>query len=68
LKRREENPMVVKKATRVKIEKKVMKKIPFDFPSPEAKEVYLVGEFNDWDTHATKMRKDKNGYGKRLSP
>jgi 1,4-alpha-glucan branching enzyme len=40
------------------------RKVQFEFPSPEAKEVYLVGEFNHWDTHANKMKKDKNGIWK----
>ena len=41
--------------------KVLTKKVPFEFPSPDAKEVYLVGEFNQWDIHANLMKKDKNG-------
>jgi len=37
------------------------RKVQFEFLSPEAKEVYLVGKFNNWDTHANIMKKDKGG-------
>jgi len=37
------------------------RKVQFEFPSPEATEVCLVGEFNNWDTHANIMKKDKDG-------
>jgi 1,4-alpha-glucan branching enzyme len=41
---------------------KVMtRKVLFEFLSPEAKEVYLAGEFNRWDTHANTMERDKDG-------
>ena len=40
------------------------KKVQFECPSPEAKEVYLVGDFNHWDTQANKMKKDKSGIWK----
>jgi len=42
------------------------KKVQFECPSPEAKEVYLVGDFNHWDTHANKMKKDKSGIWKLM--
>ena len=37
---------------------------------PEAREVYLVGEFNNWNPRADRMAKTKNGFRKtlRLSP
>ena len=41
--------------------KSLTRKVQFECPSPEAKEVYLVGDFNHWDTHANKMKKDKSG-------
>jgi len=31
--------------------------VEFTFYSPEAKKVYLVGEFNNWDTYAIPMKK-----------
>jgi len=40
------------------------RKVAFEFPSPEAKEVYLVGEFNNWDTQANLMKKDRKGLWK----
>lgn len=38
--------------------------------NPEAKEVYLVGEFNNWDTRADRMIKRKGEFRKtlRLAP
>ena len=30
-------------------------------PSAETREVYLVGDFNDWQTHSQPMRKAKDG-------
>jgi len=39
-------------------------KATFKFPReacPEAKTVHLVGEFNNWDSTATPMKKLKNG-------
>ena len=35
--------------------------VSFSFHSPEAKQVYLVGEFNHWDSHAIPMRIGKEG-------
>lgn len=37
---------------------------------PDAREVYLVGEFNNWNPRADRMAKTKNGFRKtlRLSP
>ena len=40
------------------------KKSQFEFSAPEAGEVYLAGEFNNWDVQATPMKKDKNGIWK----
>jgi 1,4-alpha-glucan branching enzyme len=39
-------------------------KIQFEFPAPEAKTVSLGGDFNDWDTFANQMQKDKKGIWK----
>jgi 1,4-alpha-glucan branching enzyme len=36
------------------------KRVEFEFPFPEAKEVYLVGEFNQWDPRANIMKKDRD--------
>jgi 1,4-alpha-glucan branching enzyme len=40
------------------------KKVAFAFPSPEAKQVSLVGEFNHWDRDANPMKKDRKGVWK----
>jgi hypothetical protein len=45
--------------------KKIEKKIEFTLYAPESMEVYLVGDFNHWDTHLLPMKKDKkNGVWK----
>jgi len=38
--------------------------IKFEFSSPEAKEVSLVGNFNQWNSQANPMKKDKKGIWK----
>ncbi len=40
------------------------KKVQFEFLAPEALKVYLAGDFNDWDTSANAMKKDKKGLWK----
>lgn len=40
------------------------KKIEFEFPAPDATKVYLSGDFNNWDTSANPMKKDKKGLWK----
>ena len=37
------------------------RKVEFEFLAPQAKEVYLVGNFNNWDASETPMNKDKKG-------
>ena len=47
------------------------KKVEFMMKAPEAKEIYLVGDFNRWDTKSMAMKKDKHGIWSaemRLSP
>jgi len=36
----------------------------FELSAQEAQEVYLVGEFNNWDTRSHPMEKDQNGIWK----
>lgn len=36
-------------------------KVQFEFPAPDAHKVYVTGDFNNWDTHANLMKKDKKG-------
>ncbi len=40
------------------------KKVQFEFPAPDATKVYLSGSFNNWDTSANPMKKDKKGLWK----
>lgn len=40
---------------------KVAKRVQFEFLPPEAKEVFLAGDFNQWDVSAYPMNQDKNG-------
>lgn len=49
-----------------KADKPDYKEIEFTFYAPEAKEVFLVGEFNNWDIHSTPMEK-KNGKDWKVS-
>ncbi len=45
-------------------ESAVKKKVDFTLFAPEAREVFLVGEFNQWDTRSIPMKKDKKGLWK----
>jgi 1,4-alpha-glucan branching enzyme len=43
----------------------------FSLHAPEAREVFLAGEFNSWDSQSLPMKKDKQGFWKtkiKLSP
>ena len=43
----------------------------FDYESPSAGQVYLTGDFNNWDFHSLPMKKDKGGLWRltlRLKP
>jgi len=53
------------KATRVKA---TPKKVQFEFSAPEAREVFVAGEFNNWDARANPLKKDKNGMWKLTLP
>jgi len=37
------------------------KKVEFSFSAPEAKEVFLTGEFNHWDIRSMPMKRGKDG-------
>jgi len=60
--------MAVKKSTKIdKPKVKVMtRKVQFEYTAPEAQEVYLAGDFNNWDTSANPMKKDKKGLWKTV--
>ncbi|SDI36843.1 isoamylase early set domain-containing protein [Winogradskyella thalassocola] len=36
-------------------------KVTFSVPAEEAKSVAVVGSFNEWNTEATELKKQKNG-------
>lgn len=36
-------------------------KVTFAYKAPEVKELSLVGDFNEWNTSATPLKKSKNG-------
>ena len=37
----------------------------FELYAPDAREVYLAGEFNNWDTRSLSMKKDSKGTWKK---
>jgi 1,4-alpha-glucan branching enzyme len=37
------------------------KKVRFNLHAPEARRVFLAGDFNNWDVHNLPMKKDKKG-------
>ncbi len=45
-------------------EKSIEKAIEFTYSAPEAKDVFLAGEFNQWDIYSLPMKKDKKGVWK----
>lgn len=48
-----------------------MREVTFTYYAPTAKKVYLAGKFNDWNTTALLMKKDKDGTWRttvRLTP
>jgi 1,4-alpha-glucan branching enzyme len=52
------------KSVSKKKEKPVEKTVEFTFNAPEAKEVFLAGEFNAWDNQSLPMKKSKGGVWK----
>ena len=56
--------MAEKRSTGTAKAKTRILKVSFEFPAPEAQEVYLVGNFNTWDTSANPIKKDKKGVWK----
>jgi 1,4-alpha-glucan branching enzyme len=43
-------------------------KVKFEFAASEAREVFLAGDFNNWDTRTNPMKKDKKGVWKATLP
>jgi 1,4-alpha-glucan branching enzyme len=59
------------KSVTQKKEKSIEKTVEFTFRAPEARKVFLAGEFNNWDTRSLPMKKDKKGVWKikiKLTP
>jgi len=59
--------MTTKKTTvkkTIKKEEKTTAKVQFVFNGPDAQKVSLGGDFNNWDTQAAPMKKDKKGIWK----
>ena len=58
--------------TKIKTRQKIKRKrVTFSLENAEAKEVFLMGDFNNWRPEKHPMRKDKNGTWKKqvmLSP
>jgi len=51
----------MKNSVREEDVKKSDKKVEFILAAPEAKEVFLSGEFNDWNIRSIPMKRNKNG-------
>lgn len=58
--------MVTRKKTESKVAsaKSRSRKIQFEFSAPEAIEVAVAGNFNQWNTQANPMKKDNKGIWK----
>ena len=58
--------MAKKKETDASVatKKSVTKKVPFEYLAPDAHDVYLAGDFNNWDVLANPMKRDKKGLWK----
>jgi 1,4-alpha-glucan branching enzyme len=44
--------------------KETERKVEFSLSAPEAREVFLTGEFNHWDIRSMPMKRGKDGYWK----
>ena len=53
-----------RESTSKKKEKSIEKTVEFALRVPEARKVFLAGEFNGWDTQSLPMKKDKSGIWK----
>jgi 1,4-alpha-glucan branching enzyme len=47
---------------RVSERQTVMRRVTFKIKAPSAKEVTLVGDFNNWNAHEHPMKKDEEGF------
>lgn len=59
------SPSPANQDKRVKeVSRKMDRKVKFTYQAPEAKEVYLTGEFIQWNPRSLPMKKDKDGVWK----
>jgi 1,4-alpha-glucan branching enzyme len=61
----------VKKQTKKTVQKSADRKFEFKLYAPEAIQVFVAGEFNNWDTESLPLKKSKDGMWKTkvaLSP
>ncbi|HUL36134.1 MAG TPA: isoamylase early set domain-containing protein [Thermodesulfobacteriota bacterium] len=72
MKKREEGKTInTENSARKETIKKNEKKVEFSLSAPEAKEVFLTGEFNHWDIRSMPMKRGRDGNWKvqtSLSP
>ncbi|MBS3918614.1 MAG: isoamylase early set domain-containing protein [Deltaproteobacteria bacterium] len=62
MKRKDEGKIKnMEKSVRKETIKKNEKKVEFSLSAPEAKEVFLAGEFNHWDVRSIPMKRRKDG-------
>ena len=54
-----------KKGTEKAKTKVSAKKVSFELPATEAQQVYLTGDFNNWEKETLPMQKDKSGRWKK---
>jgi len=52
----------------IRPKKTANEKVKFEFAAPEAQEVFLAGDFNDWDAGTNPMKRDKKGVWKATLP
>jgi 1,4-alpha-glucan branching enzyme len=72
MKRKDEGKMKnMEKSVGKETIKEPEKKVEFSLSAPEAKEVFLTGEFNHWDIRSMPMKRGKDGHWRvhaRLAP
>jgi len=61
-------PVAKKAAPKKTVAKKKTPSTEFSLQAPEASEVYLVGDFNDWSTTLHRPRKYKDGTWRKKLP
>ena len=44
------------------------RKVDFTLYAPEAREIFLAGDFNQWNTQSLSMKRDKKGMWKLKTP